>query len=87
MDFDLVEHSDNPFSVNGTTYGVQENKTVIPNGPAKISYSVLMLTDDGWTQLDKIDLVDIKSEREYGEKYDRVDVAVEYIQDFVAENF
>lgn len=89
MAHDLVNHDDNPFKVNGQTFGVEQHRTVIPNGPTAVSFSLLERSDSGgWEQLDTWKLGDIKDETgldwDSREKYE--EISVRYIQS-VAEEF
>lgn len=59
----LLKHSDNPFKVNGTTFGIEETRTPIPNGPTLVNYKLLEKSSEGgWNELDTWKYGEIKDE-------------------------
>lgn len=61
---DLVEHSDNPFEIDGKKFGIEKITTKIQS-PSKtvIEYQLLMFTEDnGWVELNKWDSDTLKEE-------------------------
>lgn len=89
MGFKLLKHSNNPFKVNGQTFGIAEHRTVIPNGPTMVSYSLLERSDSGgWEKLDEWRLIEIKEATgaDWDGKEEYQQVSVDYIKS-VAEDF
>lgn len=90
MSYSLLEHSDNPFEIDGEEFGVSVYKEPIPNGPMVVTFILVERDSAGeWRKIDKWGLGTVEDELDESwdtqEEYE--DAGVRFLKEKAAEKY